>query len=165
VKLPSEPPPVWTQVKGATPTSRAACCRGAAPRWRAGCYGAAALLVLDLDQGRIRLSHRAAEFMNPASVTKLVTTAAALELLRVELGGTPLHVNSGYRCPAYNKRIGGAPKSQHMEGKAADLSGRKVIPGAIANQAEDVPAFRSGGIGRYPTFTHVDLRTGGPARW
>ena len=42
---------------------------------------AAALLVLDLDQGRSRLSHRAAEFMNPASVTKLVTTAAALELL------------------------------------------------------------------------------------
>jgi len=42
---------------------------------------AVSLLVLDLGSGQRRLAHRAAEPMNPASVTKLVTTAAALELL------------------------------------------------------------------------------------
>lgn len=39
------------------------------------------MLVLDLGTGRTRLAHRAQEAMNPASVTKLLTTAAALELL------------------------------------------------------------------------------------
>jgi len=42
---------------------------------------AAAFVVTDLATGRTRLSHRAAAAMNPASVTKLVTTSAALELL------------------------------------------------------------------------------------
>lgn len=42
---------------------------------------AVSMLVLDLASGQRRLAHRAGEPMNPASVTKLVTTAAALELL------------------------------------------------------------------------------------
>jgi hypothetical protein len=33
----------------------------------------------------------------------------------------PLKVNSGYRSPALNQRIGGAANSQHVEGKAADI--------------------------------------------
>jgi len=90
--------------------------------------------------------------------------AEGLEPLRVNLGNVPLHVNSGYRCPAYNTRIGGAEQSQHKEGKAADLSGRSVSPARIAQQAQGVPAFRKGGIGRYKFFTHVDIRDGA-ARW
>lgn len=35
--------------------------------------------------------------------------------------GVPLHVDSGYRCPELNARIGGASASAHMEGRAADL--------------------------------------------
>jgi hypothetical protein len=33
----------------------------------------------------------------------------------------PLHVNSGFRCPALNQVVGGAPKSRHMLGLAADV--------------------------------------------
>ena len=41
--------------------------------------------------------------------------------------GAPIHVNSGYRCPALNKAVGGAPASQHMLGEAADITaGSKV---------------------------------------
>ena len=36
--------------------------------------------------------------------------------------GVPVHVNSGYRCEAHNKKVGGVPKSKHILGKAADLS-------------------------------------------
>ena len=36
--------------------------------------------------------------------------------------GKPLHVNSGYRCPALNKAVGGKPTSQHLKGEAADIT-------------------------------------------
>jgi len=39
-----------------------------------------------------------------------------------ERAGRPIFINSGYRCPALNRAIGGAPSSQHMRGEAADLT-------------------------------------------
>lgn len=101
----------------------------------------------------------------PAHVeANLARLAIALETLRVELGGVPLHINSGYRCPTYNAKIGGAKASQHMQGTAADLSSRSVSPAQIAAAAEKVSAFKNGGIGRYAYFTHTDIRPGA-ARW
>ena len=38
----------------------------------------------------------------------------------------PVRVISGYRTPKYNRRIGGARRSQHMKAKAADLRVRGV---------------------------------------
>lgn len=46
--------------------------------------------------------------------------AAVLDPLR-ENTGAPINISSGYRGPELNARIGGAKKSQHMEGKAADI--------------------------------------------
>ncbi|MDR1515495.1 MAG: peptidase M15 [Synergistaceae bacterium] len=43
-----------------------------------------------------------------------------LEELREE-AEIPLVVTSGYRCPAHNRRVGGAPRSLHVEGCAADI--------------------------------------------
>lgn len=43
-----------------------------------------------------------------------------LQPLRDKLG-KPVIINSGYRCPALNKAIGGATHSQHMQGQAADI--------------------------------------------
>lgn len=39
-----------------------------------------------------------------------------------EAWGAPIHVNSGYRCPALNKAVGGVPASQHIKGEAADIT-------------------------------------------
>jgi hypothetical protein len=39
-----------------------------------------------------------------------------------ELWGGPLTVNSGFRCPALNAAVGGAPASQHIRGEAADIT-------------------------------------------
>lgn len=36
--------------------------------------------------------------------------------------GSPIRINSGYRCPAVNRLIGGATTSQHTLGEAADLN-------------------------------------------
>jgi len=43
-----------------------------------------------------------------------------LQPLRDALG-TPVNLNSGYRCPSLNRSIGGAKNSQHMSGHAADI--------------------------------------------
>lgn len=37
--------------------------------------------------------------------------------------GKPIYVNSGYRCPALNKAVGGAVTSDHLTGRAADITG------------------------------------------
>jgi hypothetical protein len=34
----------------------------------------------------------------------------------------PMNITSGFRCGALNRAIGGAPNSQHIEGKAADIN-------------------------------------------
>ena len=49
---------------------------------------------------------------------------AMLEKLR-DYGGFTVHINSGYRSPSYNRKIGGASKSQHTLGTAADIVVRK----------------------------------------
>lgn len=36
--------------------------------------------------------------------------------------GKPIIVNSGYRCEALNKAVGGASNSQHKSGEAADIT-------------------------------------------
>lgn len=54
-------------------------------------------------------------------VSNLRVLAQGLERVRVALQGRPIHVNSGYRCVALNKKIGGAKNSRHMSGLAADI--------------------------------------------
>lgn len=47
-----------------------------------------------------------------------------LEELRA-YGGFTITVNSGYRTASYNRKIGGASLSQHVEGTAADIAVKK----------------------------------------
>jgi len=77
--------------------------------------------------------------------------------------GKPVVINSAYRTEEYNKKVGGAPKSQHVKGTAADIVVAGVDPIAVAQYAEFLLSG-SGGIGVYPTFTHVDVRPS-RARW
>lgn len=46
-----------------------------------------------------------------------------LDPLREEYG-KPIQVNSGYRCDALNKAVGGSKTSQHRYGLAADITGK-----------------------------------------
>lgn len=49
---------------------------------------------------------------------------AMLEKLRA-YGDFTVSINSGYRSPAYNRKIGGASRSQHIKGTAADITVKK----------------------------------------
>jgi len=84
-----------------------------------------------------------------------------LERLRALLGGHPVIITSGCRCPAHNTRVKGAANSQHLYGNAADIKVAGVPPDNVAQAAEQA-GFN--GIGRYKTFTHVDIRKA-KARW
>jgi hypothetical protein len=71
-----------------------------------------------------RTDHRAfldEQAAAPASV-RINLVRLAVDILEpiVSLCG-PIAINSAYRCPSLNKAIGGAAKSQHMDGLAADI--------------------------------------------
>lgn len=85
-----------------------------------------------------------------------------IEILRKMLGNNPIIIRSGYRCPSHNKKVDGAPKSQHLLGKAADIVVNGIAPSEVANMTESV--FYDGGLGLYSSFTHVDSRRK-MARW
>ena len=53
--------------------------------------------------------------------------AENLQILRDYIG-RPIKIISGYRSPDYNKRIGGARRSQHMTAKAADIKVQGMEP-------------------------------------
>ena len=69
------------------------------------------------------------------NLIKLVDSV--LDPLR-EMYGGPIHVNSGYRSPIVNKKIGGAATSQHVKGEAADITaGSKIENKKLFNLIAD----------------------------
>ena len=71
------------------------------------------------DTKNFKVSEFACKHCGENKITQEVIDMA--QIIRDELG-VPVRVNSGYRCAEHNKRVGGSPKSQHMNGNAADLS-------------------------------------------
>ena len=86
-----------------------------------------------------------------------------LENIRVHFGAA-VTVTSGYRTVSYNATVENSSKtSQHCNGLAADIKVAGVSPAAVADYAEQLLGDH-GGVGRYGTFTHVDVRAD-KSRW
>ena len=87
--------------------------------------------------------------------------AEQLQILRDKVK-KPIKINSAFRCANYNDNvIKGAKHSQHKLGKAADI----VIIGMTPNEVHklvcemvELGQLNFGGIGKYNTFTHLDIR-------
>ena len=99
----------------------------------------------------------------------VIKLANQLQFLR-DYTGRPITINSAYRSPDYNKKIGGAHKiingkrvetSQHVFGKAADITIQSLKPAEvfmIIEELIDMGHMLQGGLGLYDTFVHYDIR-------
>ncbi|MFA5161476.1 MAG: DUF882 domain-containing protein [Elusimicrobiales bacterium] len=75
-----------------------------------------------------------------------------------------VYVSSGLRTRQHNEWLrahgyGAAKESLHLRGMAADIGVSGVSPSKVQAYAKSLGA---GGVGSYPTFTHVDI---GPVRY
>lgn len=86
--------------------------------------------------------------------------------------GRRVFINSANRCEEHNKAEGGAPKkdgqrysgSKHMWGIAADIRVDGHTPDSVAEYLLSKYPNKYG-IGRYNSFTHIDVQPGGARRW
>ena len=103
----------------------------------------------------------------PKDVLKNIRELAKnLQALRDYLNA-PITVTSGYRSPEHNKRIGGAKNSFHVKGMAADIKVKGYTPSEVIEAIKeliDKGEMSEGGIGRYSSWTHYDIRNT-KARW
>lgn len=84
--------------------------------------------------------------------------------------GAPLAINSGYRCPAVNKAVGGVSTSQHTKGEAADVCpfGRNGHGSAneirrLAKMVVDL-GLPFDQVILYPSFVHISHKLDGQQR-
>jgi len=103
----------------------------------------------------------------PADVLKnVIELASDLQKIR-DVAGCAIHINSAYRSPSHNERIGGVKNSQHTKGTAADLTSRNHTPKELYDLIEAMILcgdISEGGLGLYKSFVHYDRR-GKKARW
>jgi len=106
---------------------------------------------------------------SPDLIPNFILLCNVLRDLRSTARPTPVLVNSWYRDPAYNARIGGVTNSMHLTGGAADVVKIGFTPDEVADMLERHPDSDKFGIGRYRSFTHIDIRgmigRRSPARW
>ena len=68
----------------------------------------------------------------------------------------PVIINSGYRTPSWNAKVGGTPNSYHCKGMAADIVVKGHSSKEVAKYADSI--MEQGGVIRYTNFTHIDVR-------
>lgn len=91
----------------------------------------------------------------------IVPTLRIVDELRDSFG-KPCRILSSYRAPAYNKKVGGAPLSQHLEFKALDITIDGISPQRVYDRLIEwrKAGKFTGGLGIYPSsgFVHIDTR-------
>lgn len=71
-----------------------------------------------------------------------------------DIAGVQFKINSGYRTPAQNRKVGGVSTSSHLIGRAADIHCTHTGKRLKIIEALSMVGFQRFGIGK--TFIHVD---------
>lgn len=92
---------------------------------------------------------------------KLILTPETVEFAEMiqklrDYYGKPITVNSWFRTPAYNKKVGGSSNSLHLIGRACDLKVTNYTELTIAWKAICSMYKKVGGINYYDTYMHFD---------
>ncbi len=117
-------------------------------------------------------SHDGVAYPSEWITERLMPLCQVLEKIREACGGRRVTILSGFRSHAHNQAVGGASKSMHMEGKAADITVDGMAPSDV--HAKTLELYREakiaiGGLGKYSGWVHVDIREQHPvghlAQW
>ena len=73
-------------------------------------------------------------------------------------------LDSAYRCPVWNRLKGGALRSQHMQGKAADVKVEGKTARSLYALASGIPSIKGLGVNDHEQFLHLDVRAE-TAKW
>lgn len=106
-------------------------------------------------------------YLNTDSIKHNIQKLAnQLQALRNELG-VPVNINIAYRPVFYELSKGRDGTSQHVYGKAADITAQGLKPKYVSAKIEQLISsgdMLQGGLGVYSSFTHYDHRRS-RARW
>lgn len=107
-----------------------------------------------------RLTHhfKAEEFRCKDNTKEFLWAPKLLEILETIRNhfNAPVIINSGYRTPSWNVKVGGSKNSYHCKGMAADIVVKGHSSQEVAKYADSI--MEQGGVIRYTNFVHVDVR-------
>mgnify|MGYP000657494523 CR=1 FL=1 len=98
--------------------------------------------------------------MPPEVLKNIKELAEDLQVIRDYIK-KPIHINSAYRSPEHNKKIGGKRNSYHIKGMAADITVKGYTPRklySVVRKLRKQGKIGVNGIGLYNGFLHIDLR-------
>lgn len=113
---------------------------------------------MNAEQGKISEHFRAKEFQckdGSESILVAEELLGTLEDIRMHFKA-PVYINSGYRTPKWNEKVGGTTNSYHCKGMAADIWVKGHSSTEVAKYANSI--MKDGGIIRYTNFVHIDVR-------
>lgn len=96
-------------------------------------------------------------------IANLVRLCQTLEGVRA-LVGAPVMISSGYRCPALNEWIGGAPNSAHVLGLAADFTVSGLTPRQTVELLDESGLVFDQLILEFDRWVHLGLSESKPRR-
>lgn len=102
------------------------------------------------------------EMVPPMFLPNVFKIAAQLEIIRMHLG-QPVVINSAYRTPEYNKKVGGAVASQHLTASAVDIVVKGHTPHYVFTTIRSLMRsglIMGGCVILYKNFVHYDIRGG-----
>lgn len=117
------------------------------------------ILICSQMEQRVSKNFRVREFACKDGCEFVLISRVLVEILEGlrEKIGEEIYINSGFRTPNHNKKIGGALLSYHQYGMAADIRAKTKTPKELYTILDRMMEGW-GGLELHDTFVHVDTR-------